>query len=139
MRSAPDTLLVGAHDGEGEHVEVALALVVGDAADDLGQRTRRRELVFDHRLDARLARVAQNQRALGRQQRAVGARRGHRQPDDPQHFEREARDRPAAGDRGGGRAPARSRGRRLAAPCAPAPCQAAPVAGRIACCLADVS
>ena len=54
--------------------------------DDLGQRPRLRQLGFDDRLEAGFARVAQDERALGRQQRAVGLRRRDREADDAQRL-----------------------------------------------------
>ena len=49
--------LIRPHDREREHVELLLHLRIGDAAHDVGERSRLRELGFDDRLEAGFTRA----------------------------------------------------------------------------------
>ena len=65
-------VFVGAHDGEGQHVEVTALGVAGHAGDDLGQRSPRSKLVIGRHLDAGASRLGGDRQALGVAERAVG-------------------------------------------------------------------
>ena len=75
---------VGADDGEGEDVEFPAAFLVREAANDGGERLRRRQLRLDRRLEPDFAGALQDEGAFLLGQLAVGARRGDRQADDSQ-------------------------------------------------------
>ena len=72
--------VVGADDGEGQHIEVAPGGVGGDAGDDLGERPGLGQLRVDVLGDASLLRVPPDRLALGVGQRAVGTRRRDSEP-----------------------------------------------------------